>query len=582
MSGIGEAASIAGLVTIAGQCVKQISKLYSFVRDFQNVVPQTTSLFNELELLQQCLSQIQTVASRALAVNCDFSRSVDALFGAVDRCHGSIIQIEDQLRAVYPGKKNMVWNRLKVTAARDFFARFQAQISAQKLDLILRLDALSCELDLRTYDGVELLTASSHMTEKKFCDMAQAFDRRHDLSERHLQTLDARLQVMQNMLQQSISRNQRGSPKSCIRVAKSRQSYRVSLRPKALKTSETQTSSSPPFIQPFQVISPALLMYEKDGVLQRQLIPLECTEFNGLDDALKIQMIEYLQSLRLLIWLLGRNNILTTNPAKLGIPSRSVFTMQAGMISSWQFSTALQNLTSSLGGLTISHSSLNRLPWLRYRSWFQYVLDMTPEQPENGEEVMALVIKNWQNFPPPDDGQGFYNLAVPGRLLEDPDIQKVRSLYSRGSKNYSRQNPCREYLECPCQGYTNRPAHSAFSKDHRHLGRHNTTHHNASGPVNYKDKLEPQTALLSSELKIQPEKSKYDLRGANNDPPNAPENDKQQGNQAKPRSINVSPQDGQNSNANQQPSLDNLNDPCPTNKDIKKHKSSWKERFVKK
>lgn len=144
MSGIGEAASIAGLITISGQCVKQISNLYSFVREFQNVVPQTTALLDELQGFQQCLSQIESVTSRALAVHgCDLSSSVEALFSALGQSQRTITAIERELRELLPGKKKNTWKRVKATAARDFFARFHAQVSAQKQDLLLRLDTLS-------------------------------------------------------------------------------------------------------------------------------------------------------------------------------------------------------------------------------------------------------------------------------------------------------------------------------------------------------------------------------------------------------------------------------------------------------
>ena len=144
MSGIGEAASIAGLITISGQCVKQISNLYSFARDFRNVLPQTTSLLKELEGIQQCLSQVESVASKALVgSSCDVSASVDALFRTVDQIQGAVRAIERQLKAIYAGKKKTVWNQLKITAAKDFFARFQAQIATHKQNLLLHLEMLS-------------------------------------------------------------------------------------------------------------------------------------------------------------------------------------------------------------------------------------------------------------------------------------------------------------------------------------------------------------------------------------------------------------------------------------------------------
>ena len=165
--------------------------------------------------------------------------------------------------------------------------------------------------------------------------MTRNLDRQHDLSGRHLQCLDARLETMQKMLGRSISTNQRNTPKSRTKIAirtkntKSMCSNHNFQRAEPSTFSETQSSNQRPATQPFRVVSPALLVYEKDGLLKREVFPLVCSELNVIDDAVKIQMIKHLQGLRLLIWLLKHNNSLTTNVSELGITSHSFFAMQA-------------------------------------------------------------------------------------------------------------------------------------------------------------------------------------------------------------------------------------------------------------
>ena len=206
------------------------------------------------------------------------------------------------------------------------------------------------DVGLQTHNSMERLTASSSTMETKLSDMTRDLDHHHDLSERQLQSIDARLGTMQEMLARSISTNQRSDPKSrtslAIRtkVGKRRCSNRMFQRAEALNSSKTQASNLRPAAQLLRVVSPALLIYQKDGLLQRELVPLVCSELNCIDDAIKIQVIKYLQGLRLLIWLLKHNNSLMTDVSELHITSRSSFSMQAAMIHSWEYSTAFQDL----------------------------------------------------------------------------------------------------------------------------------------------------------------------------------------------------------------------------------------------
>ena len=143
MAGVGEAASIAGLIVVAGQCLDQLSKLYSLVKAFQGAFEQARKLADELTLLRQCLSQIQNIASPAISIVPDLSEPVVALFTTVSRCQNTIAEIQQKIQTIYPSKKRLIWKRVKVAAARDFFTLVQTQVLSEKQDLILRLDAFS-------------------------------------------------------------------------------------------------------------------------------------------------------------------------------------------------------------------------------------------------------------------------------------------------------------------------------------------------------------------------------------------------------------------------------------------------------
>ena len=193
---------------------------------------------------------------------------------------------------------------------------------------------------------------------------------------------------MQNILARSISTSERSNWKSrsipAIRTKKaksicSNQRFR---RAQPSRFSETQTSKLRPATQLLRIVSPALLTYEKGGLLQRKAVPLICSEFDGIDDATKIQVIKYLQGLRLLIWLLKINNFVATNVSELGITSRSSLAVQAAL-TSWECSTALQGLIDGLSKFMKSDHSLPAL--------ILYAMDIWPgPEPKYAVEVLLL------------------------------------------------------------------------------------------------------------------------------------------------------------------------------------------------
>ncbi|MCJ1264117.1 hypothetical protein MMC22_003988 [Lobaria immixta] len=387
MAGVGEAASIAGLITVAGQCLDLLSKLYTLVKAFQDVFPQARKLADELTLLRQCLSQIQNIASRAVNIVPDLSEPVTALFTTVSRCENTVCQIEQKIQTIHPSKKKLIWNRVKVAAARDFFTLLQAQVLSEKQDLILRLDAFSCELDLRTSCNIEHLAASTSSLERNLIDMMQHLGGHSGATERHLLALDARMQTMQQMLEHSISPQRRTAMTPRSRRMQLKAPRHVSQIAKELELPGSRILSRirEPASESVRLISPAFLVYEKNGTAHTELVALSNGELNRLNVAEKNRMIQYLQSLRLFMWLLKRDNYLTTNSTKdLGM-IRSSLAVQAGITSFWEFSNAYSDLATSLD--EISHKTLLWLLWLRNTPWLQYVFDRIVDR-RDGEKVM--------------------------------------------------------------------------------------------------------------------------------------------------------------------------------------------------
>lgn len=143
MSGIGEAASIAGLVAIAGQSLNISSKLFGCIKAYQSVIPQAHKLAGELNQLQDCFVQIQHITSQAIDFVPELSYHVGALLHQVSACQLTMTTMLQKLQNVDPNKRKLRWKQIKVAADGDFFIQLQAQIACEKQNLILKLEAVN-------------------------------------------------------------------------------------------------------------------------------------------------------------------------------------------------------------------------------------------------------------------------------------------------------------------------------------------------------------------------------------------------------------------------------------------------------
>lgn len=288
------------------------------------------------------------------------------------------------------------------------------------------------ELDLRTSCNMEHLAASTSSLERNVIDMMQHLGGHSGATERHLLALDARMQTMQQMLEHSIIPQRRTFMplrSRRIQLQAPRHVSQITKKPE-LPGSRILSRRQEPGSESVRLIYPAFLVYEKDGKAHTELVALNSGDLNRLDVAQKSRMIQYLQSLRLLLWLLKRENYLTTNSTKdLGL-IRSSLAVQAGITSFWEFSNAFSDLATSLDASPIT--TLSWLPWLKNKAWLQYVFNRILDR-RDGEEVMELVLKRWPSFPLPDDEVGKYTLSIPAQLLRDRQVQEIWNSYAETS-----------------------------------------------------------------------------------------------------------------------------------------------------
>src|SRR6186713_2384188 len=90
MSGLGEAASIAGLISLAGQAVQATSALYTFIQTYKHTKPKLLGIADEIAQLQRTIIDIRAIANHAAA-----TPEID---GYCLRLHGKLLTCQSRIR----------------------------------------------------------------------------------------------------------------------------------------------------------------------------------------------------------------------------------------------------------------------------------------------------------------------------------------------------------------------------------------------------------------------------------------------------------------------------------------------------
>jgi hypothetical protein len=191
-----------------------------------------------------------------------------------------------------------------------------------------------------------------------------------------LNAMDARLSEIQEQLRYSI---QDRLLNSTARQATSRKAVKRKVPHTARKLelvgcnpdSSLRVLQSPISI-PLRLVKPGLLIRDLNGRLTFELVALEDVEYTAADVELKGTLIERARNLRLMIWLLQRQQHLSCAEfCKLSRSTHYNFVSQAHLSSRWQFFSSFSTLRDVLES---HHASLlEGLPWIFRKPWLQYI-----------------------------------------------------------------------------------------------------------------------------------------------------------------------------------------------------------------
>ncbi|PQE26680.1 hypothetical protein CJF30_00011107 [Rutstroemia sp. NJR-2017a BBW] len=457
-TGLGEAASIAGVISLAGLTIQATSMLYTFCKTYEDIDVQFRQTGKELENLQNILRQIERFTTDGTLLSTD---AISILKARISECQHDI-ELWNQKLALLgfdkaKGTKRFL-TKIKMSADKAYFTKIRERLCIHRAQIDLSLGLLGIDVNLRgiryseeTENSINALqTDQSTFRDGAFhrldtvgedvrqlrsqqsdsleviCDMVESIHRSYESSagatKVSIDTIDARLNTMQEQLQWSI--NYARSSTSQLRPSVSRKSFRRAIPYTARKLefvgftpNQVRHISQSAVSTPLRIIKPGLLVQERNRRLVFELVALDDIEYAAADIAQKVALIEHVKSLRLIIWLLKWQNYSSCAELCLGRSIHSIFASQASLASKWQFCDSCSTLRDILED---RHADLGfNIPWIRGQPWLQYLCNRIDEREQDFDLIMEMVLRLWSRFPVPENGQPtFYNLKLPLPLAE--------------------------------------------------------------------------------------------------------------------------------------------------------------------
>ena len=123
MSGLGEAASIAGIIGVAGQAISSASALYTFCKTYRHVEPDIEHTTNEVERLSTVLLQLERLVPTLSAAACSPAtiRAAEYQIGACKNDLADWSRTVDGLDLKNARVTKRMKEKLKIAADRGFF-----------------------------------------------------------------------------------------------------------------------------------------------------------------------------------------------------------------------------------------------------------------------------------------------------------------------------------------------------------------------------------------------------------------------------------------------------------------------------
>ncbi|KAH0538027.1 hypothetical protein FGG08_005339 [Glutinoglossum americanum] len=382
-AGLGEAAGIAGIISLTGQTVKATSALYIFCKSYKDVNSEIAKTNQDLKDLRDVLYQCRRLAT-GMADGAAPTDTVDLLTQQITRCQADVKDWNQKFASLgleeSKGAARFL-KRLRVAADRSYFSRIMDRISSHKEQIALSLGVLETEAGLcsvrhskaakaatdalqvsqnslqnGTFQRLDAVakdvsklrseqSTSSGVLHDKLEDMEYLNSTRNGTTQMHLTAIDARLKSIQKQLQKSVLQARAGAEQPYARCMRKTPPKRLfSSRARRLEFAGLGSSlTKKPLrhlgLTPLRLVKPGILLHEKNGQLMSELLALDDEAYAKADRAQKIALIEYVGGLRLVVWLLQKQNYLSSVGVGLGRNVQSNLTLAASLTSLWESRT---------------------------------------------------------------------------------------------------------------------------------------------------------------------------------------------------------------------------------------------------
>ena len=145
MAGLGEAASFAGLISLAGQTLQATSALYTFYERYKTVDVQVEQIGKELRNLRNSLQQIELLATDESAKTSQPTDAAATLSHHILECRDEIESWNRKLDSINlcgaQGAKRFL-RKMKVSANREYLTGIRERLRFQREQLDLSLNML--------------------------------------------------------------------------------------------------------------------------------------------------------------------------------------------------------------------------------------------------------------------------------------------------------------------------------------------------------------------------------------------------------------------------------------------------------
>jgi hypothetical protein len=141
MSVIGEAASIAGIIGLAGQAIQAASAVYNLLEAYRRVSSRVLEIQEEIASLQQILEGVATLGTQSSE---SATAQLTDLHTSVLKCQSVLEQLKmrlQPLKITSTGFKRF-FKKAKLAADTEYFSTISHQIHLCRADVSLHLELL--------------------------------------------------------------------------------------------------------------------------------------------------------------------------------------------------------------------------------------------------------------------------------------------------------------------------------------------------------------------------------------------------------------------------------------------------------